>query len=79
MDPDQLPWRLPLYKFCRKARKNVPNEQDKKTFQIIVNLQNVFGLDISYENRVPPIGAPKATLTPAEAPAAANYRLFASF
>jgi len=45
----------------------------------MLNLQNVLGLDISYANIAPPIGAPKATLTPADAPAATNYLFFSSF
>jgi len=39
----------------------------------------VLGLDISYANKAPPIGAPKATLTPADAPAAIKVLLFSSF
>ena len=44
--------------------------QQTKTFQITENFQNVFGFDISYANRAPPIGAPKAADTPADIPAA---------
>jgi hypothetical protein len=79
VEPDQLPYKLPFIMFYKKAKKKVPSEQERKTFQIIVNFQKVFGLDISYENKVPPIGDPNATLTPAEAPAAANCLLFSSF
>jgi hypothetical protein len=46
-EPDQLPWRFPLATFSKNARKKVVNAHDKNTFQIIENLQNVFGLDIS--------------------------------
>jgi len=42
----------------------------KKVFQMTVNFQKVFGVEISYAKRVPPIGAPKATLTPHDVPAA---------
>lgn len=79
VEPDHLPRRSPFDRFYNKARKKVANEHDKNTFQIIENLQKVFGLDISYENSVPPIGAPNAALTPAEAPAATYYLLFSSF
>lgn len=46
--------------------------EQKKTFHINSNDQNVSGLDISYANRLPPIGAPKAAATPAADPAAAS-------
>lgn len=69
---------LLFLRWFRRERKNVPIEQDKNTFQIMEKRQKVFGRDISYENSVPPIGAPKATLTPAEAPAAASCLLFSS-
>jgi hypothetical protein len=78
-EPDQSPVKLPANAFLKKARLNVPIAQDRNTFQIIENLQKVLGRDISYAKRVPPIGAPKATLTPAEAPAAARHLLFSSF
>ena len=44
-----------------------------------MNLQKVFGFDISYAKRAPPTGAPKATLTPADDPAATSCLLFSSF
>lgn len=47
VEPDHYPSIFPAFKFCNKAKKNVPIEQERNTFQIIVNLQNVFGLDIS--------------------------------
>ena len=50
-----------------------------KTLQSIPNVQNVLGFEISYVNKVPPIGAPKAALTPAELPADMNVRLSVSF
>jgi len=37
------------------------------------------GFESSYENKVPPIGEPKAALTPADIPAAANSLLITSF
>ena len=46
--------------------------QEKKIFQSTENDQKVFGLETSYANSVPPIGAPKAALTPADVPAAMN-------
>ena len=57
----------------------MPTEHEKNTFQIIVNFQNVFGFDISYAKSAPPMGAPNAALTPAEAPAAMNYLFLSSF
>jgi hypothetical protein len=63
----------------QKARENTASAQLIKTFQIVANLQNVFGLLISYAKSVPPIGAPKAALTPAEVPAAINSLLLRSF
>ena len=39
----------------------------------------MLGLLISYAKSAPPIGAPNATLTPAEIPAAINSRLFISY
>jgi len=45
---------------------------EKKIFQSTENRQKVFGLETSYAKSVPPMGAPKAALTPAEAPAAIN-------
>jgi len=53
-------------------------EEPKKTRHNILNVQNVFGLEISYENNEPPIGAPKAADTPADAPAATSYLLMTS-
>lgn len=43
-------------------------ELARNTLQSMPNVQNVLGFDISYENKVPPIGAPNAELTPAEIP-----------
>ena len=54
----------------RAAKTTLAIEHDTKIFQIIWNFQKVVGFDISYANNAPPIGAPKAQLTPAEAPAA---------
>lgn len=53
--------------------------EQKNVIQSISNDQNVVGLDISYENRQPPIGAPNAALTPADTPAAANSLFETSF
>ena len=78
-DPDQSPERLPCLTLLKKASVKVAIEHDAKTFQMTENLQKVFGLDISYEKSVPPIGAPNATLTPAEQPAAVKHLLFSSF
>lgn len=51
----------------------------KNTFHVRENDQKVLGLDISYANSEPPIGAPKAALTPAATPAASNLRFSVSF
>ena len=55
------------------AMKNTADELDTNVFHSIENFQNGFGWESSKKNNAPPIGAPKATLTPAEAPAAMNY------
>lgn len=65
--------------------KGVPSESDwssdntkvaidvqANTRHNILNVQKVLGFEISYAKRAPPIGAPKATLTPAAPPAASN-------
>lgn len=59
--------------------ENTAMAHEKKTFHMIENFQNVLDIDISYEKRVPPIGAPKAAATPAEHPAAIKWRLLLSF
>jgi len=58
---------------------NVLIEQQKKILQSMLNVQKVAGLDSSYEKSAPPIGAPNAALTPAEAPPAKNSLLETSF
>jgi hypothetical protein len=51
----------------------------KNTFQVSEKDQNVLGLDISYAKREPPIGAPKAALTPAAVPTARSFLFSVSF
>lgn len=51
----------------------------KNIFHVRSKLQYVDGLEISYANKLPPIGLPKAADTPAAAPAAAAYLLKSSF
>lgn len=46
-EPAQPPLRFPFKMFYRKANVKQEIEQAMKTFQIIENLQNVLGLDIS--------------------------------
>ena len=58
---------------------NVPTLVAKNTRQSILNVQKVLGFEISYENKAPPIGAPKAQLTPTEDPAAMICRRMTSF
>jgi hypothetical protein len=57
----------------------VLTDEQKKVFQIILNVQKVEGDESSYENRAPPIGEAKAALTPAEIPAHMNSLLCTSF
>lgn len=70
---------FPSYKFVSVARVNVLTAEVKKTSQRVLNVQNVVGFEISYANKAPPIGEPKAALTPAAAPAAMNVLLSWSF
>ena len=57
------------------AKVKTERAQDRNTFQTTENLQKVLGLEISKAKSVPPMGAPKAALTPAEVPAAIKLRL----
>ena len=52
--------------------------EQKKIFQVRSNVQNDEGREISYMNKEPPIGEPKAADTPAAAPAQAISRLSTS-
>lgn len=63
---------LPLAAASKIAKQKTAIEHDKKVFQRMENFQNGW-FDNSNMNRAPPIGAPNATLTPAEAPAAMSY------
>jgi hypothetical protein len=53
---------------------NTATAQVTNTFHNNENVQNGFALLNSYKNNAPPIGAPKAILTPADAPAAMYCR-----
>lgn len=70
---------LPLARVCRMANTSTATEQQVNVRQTISKVQKTVGFDISYANSVPPIGAPKAALTPADAPAAMIYLLNSSF
>ena len=70
---------FPSLIYPKNDKVNVLIEQQKKILQIIPKVQKVAGLDNSYENNAPPIGAPNAALTPAEAPPARNSLLETSF
>lgn len=59
--------------YLKILRKNVLILQAKKTLQVNEKDQNVLGLDNSYANKDPPIGAPKAALTPEARPIAINF------
>jgi len=63
----------PCNRLSKKPIVNTAVQQVKKVFQSKLNVQTGFPLESSYKNNAPPIGAPKAQLTPAEAPAAINY------
>ena len=58
---------------------NVDIAQQKKILHSMLNVQKVFGFDISKENSAPPIGAPKAQPTPADTPVATSYLLETEF
>lgn len=63
----------------KKEIVNVEQQQQKKILHNILKVQKVVGFESSYEKRVPPIGAPKAALTPAEIPPQINSLLLTSF
>ena len=69
----------PVLSAVKIESKKVHIDEPKKTRHSILNVQNVLGLEISYENKDPPIGEPNAAETPADAPAATNYLLITSF
>mmetsp|Transcript_40451 Transcript_40451/g.29122 ORF Transcript_40451/g.29122 Transcript_40451/m.29122 type:complete len:222 (-) Transcript_40451:611-1276(-) len=69
----------PAFKEVNTVSVNVLIPEQKKILQSILNDQKVVGLETSYANNDPPIGAPNAALTPADAPAAINVLLSASF
>mmetsp|Transcript_6817 Transcript_6817/g.8992 ORF Transcript_6817/g.8992 Transcript_6817/m.8992 type:complete len:209 (+) Transcript_6817:1431-2057(+) len=69
----------PVFKAVKMDKVNVLIPEQKKILQSILNDQKVVGLDTSYAKREPPIGAPKAALTPADAPAAMKVLLSQSF
>jgi hypothetical protein len=64
---------LPWMAASMIAKENTAEEHEMKVFQRRSNFQNGFGAESSNINNAPPIGAPNATLTPAEAPAAMNF------
>ena len=51
------------------AAMNTAVPQVTKVFHKTSNFHNGLSLESSYKNKAPPTGAPKATLTPADAPA----------
>ena len=69
----------PECKFVKIAKTKVLMADEKNVSQMVRNVQNVVGLDNSYVKRAPPIGEPKAALTPAEAPAAMKVLFSKSF
>ena len=70
---------LPCKRLSKNPIVNTAVQHVKKVFQSNVKVQTGFPLESSYKNNAPPIGAPKATLTPAEAPAAISYLLLTLF
>ena len=63
---------LPFESAYRIETTKVEIEVEANTRHNILNVQKVLGFEISYANSAPPIGAPKATLTPHAAPHAVN-------
>ena len=51
------------------AATNTAVPQVINVFHKTSNFQSGLSLESSYKNKAPPTGAPKATLTPADAPA----------
>lgn len=68
----------PFFRHDRMLSTQVLILEQKKILQVSSNDQKVEGVDVSYMKSVPPIGAPKAALTPAAAPAQAIYRFVVS-
>lgn len=58
---------------------NVLTLEQKNIFHVKPKDQKVLGFEISYANKLPPIGLPNAAETPAAAPAAAISLLQCSF
>lgn len=69
----------PSHMELRKDKTNVLRADAANTLHSMLKVQKVFGFDISYEKSAPPMGAPKAALTPADAPAATIYLFVTSF
>lgn len=63
----------PWIKLSHAAAMKTATPHVKKVFHRTSNFHIGFNLESSYKNRAPPIGAPKAILTPAEAPATMSY------
>ena len=55
------------------AATNTAVPHVKNVFHNTSNFHMGFNLDNSYMNKAPPIGAPNATRTPADAPATISY------
>lgn len=62
----------PVQRATATARLNVATEAQMKFLHKSLKFQKVEGPDNSYAKRAPPMGAPNATDTPAEIPAATN-------
>ena len=70
---------FPFFKHTKILSVNVLILEQKNIFHVKSKFQKELGLDISYTNKLPPIGLPKAAETPAAAPAAATSLLKKSF
>jgi hypothetical protein len=70
---------FPFFKHTKILRVNVLILEQKNIFQVKSKFKKELGFDISYTNKLPPIGLPKAAETPAAAPAAATSLLKKSF
>jgi hypothetical protein len=63
----------PCTRLSQAAATKTATPHVKKVFHSTSNFHMGLNLESSYKNRAPPIGAPKAMLTPAEAPATISY------
>lgn len=70
---------FPSLAASNKVRTKTPIEVARNVRQAIPKVQKLIAFDVSYANKTPPIGAPKAAATPTPAPAATMILLSLSF